>query len=124
MHAQCKRLALDAANSPAEGVGPTCQIPAEEKVVIWVYSRKHQRTLQQVPTCIRMDRGIIMLKDEGRSHLQSVAAITRCPLQSVAAITRCSGKSWNPQTDLLLYISVDLEFANTRDEVISKALRL
>jgi len=62
--------------------------------------------------------------DEGRSHLQSVAAITRCHLQSVAAITRCTGKSWNPQTDLLLYISVASEFAKTRDEVFSKALRL
>ena len=36
-------------------------------------------------------------EDEGRSHLQSVAAITRCHLQSVAAITRCSGKSCIPK---------------------------
>ena len=41
------------------------------------------------------ERCIRVREDEGRSHRQSVAAITRCQLQSVAAITRCSGKSSN-----------------------------
>ena len=63
-------------------------------------------------------------ENEGRSHFQSVAAITRCHLQSVAGTTRCRGKSWNPQKDFLLYLGVALEFAKTRDQVISKALRL
>ena len=77
------------------------------KAFVYVYVYVHVRPLADAYVCTHVRISVCVVygppfvykrcfrvcEDEGRSHLQSVAAITRCHLQSVAAITRCSGKS-------------------------------